>query len=407
MTSDESAAPATAKPLPANVKALAAVSLLSDVASEMIYPLLPGFLTGVLGAGAAAIGAIEGAAEATASFLKLASGWGSDRMARRKPLVVIGYLIAAIARPLVAIAGTAAHVMAIRVSDRVGKGIRTSPRDALLADSVDPAVRGRAFGFHRAADNFGAVLGPLLAFALMGWFGVPIRDVFWCAAIPGLLGVAVLILFVKEVPRRAPAAVLPSPNSTADVAVPEPFPAAFRRYLFVLFLFTLGNCTDAFLLLRANELGVPAAQIPLLWAALHVVKSASATPGGALSDRVGRRPLLVAGWIWFAVVYAGLGAASATWHVWALFLAYGIFFGLTEGTEKALVADLAPASRRGAAFGWFNAVVGIGTLPASALFGVVWDAWGSSAAFLIGGAFGLAAAVLFVVLVPERKGTAP
>lgn len=405
MKSGEPTAPASAKSLPPNVKALAAVSLLSDVASEMIYPLLPGFLTGVLGAGAAAIGAIEGAAEATASFLKLASGWGSDRMARRKPLVVIGYLIAAIARPLVAIAGTAAHVMAIRVSDRVGKGIRTSPRDALLADSVDPAVRGRAFGFHRAADNFGAVLGPLLAFALMGWFGVPIRDVFWCAAIPGLLGVVVLMVFVKEVPRRPPAAAVPASSASAPTAA-EPLPGAFRRYLFVLFLFTLGNCTDAFLLLRATELGVPAAQIPLLWAALHVVKSASATPGGALSDRVGRRPLLVAGWIWFAVVYAGLGAASATWHVWALFLAYGVFFGLTEGTEKALVADLAPASRRGAAFGWFNAVVGIGTLPASALFGVVWDTWGSSVAFALGGAFGLAAAVLFVVLVPKQTRAA-
>lgn len=408
MTSSEQTASPSAKPLPPNVKALAAVSLLSDVASEMIYPLLPGFLTGVLGAGAATIGAIEGAAEATASFLKLASGWGSDRMARRKPLVVAGYLIAAIARPLVAIAGTAAHVMAIRVSDRVGKGIRTSPRDALLADSVDPAVRGRAFGFHRAADNFGAVLGPLLAFALMGWFGMPIRDVFWCAAIPGLIGVVVLMMFVKEVPRRphASAASQAAPSQAAGAAVTEPLPGAFRRYLFVLFLFTLGNCTDAFLLLRAAELGVPAAQIPLLWAALHLVKSVSSTPGGALSDRVGRRPLLVVGWIWFAVVYAGLGAASATWHVWALFLAYGVFFGLTEGTEKALVADLAPASRRGAAFGWFNAVVGIGTLPASALFGVVWDAWGSSAAFALGGAFGLAAAVLFVVLVPERPRAA-
>ncbi len=390
---------ATPRALPRNVRALGAVSFLTDVSSEMIYPLLPAFLIGTLGAAAAFVGVIEGAAEATASALKLASGWISDRVPRRKPLVVAGYVIATVARPLVAAATTASHVLAVRVTDRVGKGIRTSPRDALIADSVDPAVRGRAFGFHRAMDHAGAVLGPLLAWALMAGLGLGVRDVFWLAAVPGVLSVVVLVVFVAEAPRAVvlttPAA--PPVPSAADVRLGR----AFWRYLAVLFVFTLGNCTDAFLLLRATQLGVPAVSIPLLWAALHVVKSVSSTPAGALSDRVGRRPLLFAGWIWFAAVYAGLAAASATWHVWALFLAYGIFFGLTEGTEKALVADLAPAARRGAAFGWFNAVVGIGTLPASVLFGLVWDAHGSAAAFVVGAALALAAAALLALVVPR------
>jgi MFS family permease len=370
-----------------NVVALGVVSFLTDVSSEMIYPLLPVFLTAVLGADAAFVGAIEGAAETTAALLKLASGWWSDRVRRRKPLVVIGYGIASIARPLVAIAQTAAQVLVIRVSDRVGKGIRNSPRDALIAESVDPSIRGRAFGFHRAMDNAGGVLGPLIAFAVLTWHFAELRTVFWLAAIPALLSLVVLIAFVRDVPRAAPA------PEQKGLDLTQPMGARFWKVLGVIFLFTLGNSTDAFLLLRANQLGVPVALAPILWAALHVVKTASNVPGGALSDRIGRRPTLIAGWLLYAVVYFGFAHASTAWEAWALFAAYGVFFGLTEGSERALVADMVALERRGTAFGWYYLAIGLGALPASLLFGFVWDSAGAPAAFIVGASLALAAAV--------------
>jgi MFS family permease len=392
----------TARPaLGRNVLALTLVSFLTDVSSEMIYPLLPIFLTSVLGASASFVGAIEGAAETTSSILKLVSGWWSDRVQRRKPLVVFGYALASAMRPLVAFARTATEVLVIRVSDRVGKGIRNAPRDALIADSIESSIRGRAFGFHRAGDHAGGVVGPLIAYALLGWWAVPMRHVFLLAAIPGAAAVLVTIVGVRE-PRR----VAGSGERGAEVPLPptrSPLPAPFWSALAVIFLFTLGNSTDAFLLLRASQLGVPTALAPVLWAALHVVKAASSTPGGALSDRVGRRPTLIAGWLLYATVYAGFAVASATWHAWALFAIYGAFFGLTEGTERALVADLVPADRRGSAFGWYNLAIGIGTLPASLFFGILWDRFGAPTAFVVGASLAVAAAVgLRVVVAGER-----
>lgn len=369
-----------------NVLALSAVSFFTDVSSEMIYPLLPVFLTTVLGANASFIGAIEGAAETTAALLKLASGWWSDRVRRRKPLVVAGYGIATVMRPLVAIAGSAGQVLMIRMADRVGKGIRNAPRDALIADSVDPSIRGRAFGFHRAADHAGGVVGPLLGFAFLTFFFAPIRAVFWFAAIPGVLSFIVLCVFVREVPRPE------STSSTAHMDLTQPMGAHFWRVLGALFLFTLGNSTDAFLLLRAHQLGVPVALAPILWAALHVVKSASSTPGGALSDRIGRRPTLVMGWMLYAAVYVGFSRATTAWQAWGLFLVYGIYFGLTEGAERALMADLVPSERRGTAFGWYNLAIGLGALPASIMFGFVWDRAGAPVAFVMGATLALAAA---------------
>jgi MFS family permease len=370
-----------------NVFALSAVSLLTDVSSEMIYPLLPVFLTTVLGASPSFIGAIEGAAESTAALLKLASGWWSDRVRKRKPLVVLGYGIATLMRPLVALAQSASHVLLIRVADRVGKGIRNAPRDALIADSVDPSIRGKAFGFHRAADHAGGVLGPLIAFGLLTWHLAEIRTVFLLAAIPGVLSFIVLVTFVREIPRPATAAASGGPDLT------QPLGARFWRVLGVVFLFTLGNSTDAFLLLRANQLGVPVALAPILWAALHVVKSVSSTPGGALSDRIGRRPTLIMGWSLYAAVYLGFAHATDAWQAWALFGVYGVFFGLTEGAERALMADLVLPERRGTAFGWYNLAIGLGALPASLLFGYVWDHAGARAAFVMGAGFALAAAV--------------
>jgi MFS family permease len=403
VTTDPAAIAARAPRLGRNVLVLAAVSFLTDASSEIIYPLLPIFLTTVLGASASAVGAIEGAAETTSALLKLASGWWSDRVRRRKPLVVAGYALASVARPLVAIAQSATQVLAIRLTDRVGKGVRGAPRDALIAESVDPTIRGRAFGFHRASDHAGAVVGPLIAFVLLSYEQVDLRTVFLVAAIPGVLSVIVLVLGVREAPRRV------SAFASAPGASPVPLERTglgrrFWVFLAAIFLFTLGNSTDAFLILRANQLGVPIALVPILWAGLHVVKSASSVPGGALSDRVGRKPLILVGWAVYAAVYLAFGRATESWHAWVLFLAYGVFFGLTEGTERAMIADLVGADRRGTAFGWFNLAIGIGALPASLLFGLVWDRFGPGRAFEVGAALAIAAAmVLLLVGAPNQR----
>ncbi|MEP6990039.1 MAG: MFS transporter [bacterium] len=379
-----------------NVYALAAVSFFTDVSSEMIYPLLPVFLTMVLGANASFIGAIEGAAETTAALLKLASGWWSDRVRKRKMLVVVGYGLATLMRPLVAIAQSATQVLGIRVADRVGKGLRNAPRDALLAESVDPSIRGKAFGVQRTGDHIGGVLGPLIAYLLLSRHWAEMRTVFWLAAIPGVLSLLVVIMFVRDIPRPAELVSVGPPDLS------KPLGSQFWRVMFVILLFTLGNSTDAFLLLRAHQLGVPVALAPILWAALHVVKSVASTPGGALSDRIGRRPTLIAGWLLYAAVYFGFARAGVAWEAWALFGVYGIFFGLTEGSERALIADLVGPERRGTAFGWYNLALGLGALPASLLFGFVWDHQGPAAAFVMGASFALAAAVGMLVLYKPR-----
>jgi MFS family permease len=376
------------------------VSFFTDVATEMIYPLVPIFLSAVLGVSARFIGVIEGTAESVAAVLKLVSGRVSDRMGRRKPLVVLGYSIATFARPLIGIAGTANQVLAIRLTDRVGKGIRAAPRDALLADSASEGARGRAYGFHRAADHAGAVVGPLIAFALLwaltGELGAServeagaLRTVFWLALVPGMLALVVLVFAVRETPRRSPPATV---ETGSDPGAVSPKPLAW--YLGAVLLFTLGNSTDAFLLLRAQQLGAGVALAPLLWSLLHVIKAATSTYGGALSDRLGRRSVIVAGWTLYALVYLGFALGEAAWHAWALFAVYGVYFALTEGPERALVADLVTERARGTAFGWYNLVVGIGALPASVLFGVIWDRWGAPAAFFTGAALAVVASAV-------------
>jgi MFS family permease len=372
------------------------------------------------------VGIIEGAADATASLLKLASGWWSDRVKRRKPLIVAGYTIASVLRPLIALSGAAWQVLAIRVGDRMGKGIRGAPRDAMIADAVPANERGRAFGVQRAADHAGAFIGPLIAFVLLQWVGVSVRTVFLLAAIPGAIAVLVAVFGVREAdggrltvdggrmpaggelkasgdggPESSPSSGVAFGTSASTTAVP--LGAPFWRYLAVLVLFTLGNSTDAFLLLRASQLGVAPALLPILWAALHVVKSATSIPAGAWSDRVGRRTMIASGWLWYALVYVGFALATQTWHAWALFLAYGLFFGLTEGVERALVADLVPASRRGLAFGWYNGVIGAAVLPASVAFGLMWDWKGSGFAFSVGAVSAGLAAVGLVLVRPARR----
>jgi MFS family permease len=390
------------------------VSFFNDVSTEMIYPLLPVFLASVLGANASFIGAIEGAAETTASLLKLASGWWSDKVGSRKRLVVFGYGLASVVRPFTAMAQTAMQVLLIRVSDRIGKGIRTAPRDALLADSAHEKARGRAFGFHAAADNAGAVLGPLLAFLILKLEGVgslegtrrllprdeqSLRNVFWLATVPAVIAMIVLIIVVRDVPKRTASQSAAGASTPARVALPS----RFWAYLVVVLLFTLGNSTDAFLLLRANQLGVPIAMAPILWAVLNFVKSATGTYGGQLSDTMGRKPLIVGGWILYSAVYFAFGWASAAWQAWALFAIYGIFYGMTEGTEKALVADVVPATRRGSAFGWYNLAIGLGALPASLIFGAIWDRVGATSAFAFGASLALIAALLMAFVAPRSS----
>jgi len=390
------------------------VSFFTDVSTEMIYPLLPVFLASVLGANASFIGAIEGVAETTASLLKLVSGWWSDKVGSRKILVVIGYGIATIVRPFTAATHTARQVLAIRLTDRIGKGIRTSPRDALLADSAPAQARGRAFGFHAAADNAGAVLGPLLAFLILKLQGVgsfdgtkrllahdeqALRNVFWLAAVPGIIAMVILIIVVRDVPRRE-AGDKAAGTSIGDIG--GGLTKRFWAYIVVVLVFTLGNSTDAFLLLRANQLGVPVAMAPILWALLNLVKSATGTYGGQLSDTLGRKPLIVGGWLLYAAVYFAFGWAAAAWQAWALFAVYGIFYGMTEGTEKALVADIVPRARRGSAFGWYNLAIGLGALPASLIFGAIWDRAGAPSAFVFGATLALLAAVLMAFVAPSR-----
>jgi len=393
-----------------NVLWLSVVSFLNDAASEMIYPLLPLFLVGTLGAGPAFLGVIEGVAESASSFFKLLSGWFSDRFRRRRPLVLAGYGIAAAVRPLIAIVTAPWQVLAVRFSDRLGKGVRTAPRDALLAAAVPANMRGRAFGFHRAADHAGAAVGPVLASLLLLVFSGSLRPVFALAIVPGIITVLVVVFRVRE--GQAPDdAAASGRRLEGDVPADSTLRAlgpAFLRYLLVLFVFTLGNATDAFLLLRANGVGVATAAVPLLWGVHHVSKMIWSVPGGTLADRIGPRPAIVAGWLVYALTYAGFAVASRAWHAWALFVLYGLFYGLTESPEKALVASLAPAGVRGSAFGAYHAAVGIAALPASIVFGIIWQQFGAHAAFLFGAGLALFASVLLLVLVrPADRSDEP
>jgi len=369
-----------------SVVALGWVSFLTDVSADMIYPLLPAFLTKTLGAGPETVGFIEGVAETTASLAKIGSGAWSDRVRRRKPIVVLGYVIAAVVRPLVAFARLWAQVLAIRFTDRVGKGIRTSPRDALLADIVPSDRRGRAFGLQRAMDNAGAVVGPLLAALLLRLAFVDERGVFLLAAVPGIAAIVVLLLAVPDPGRRAAA-------PAASQRPAGKLPAAFWQIVAIFAFFTLANSTDAFLLLRAQDAGVALWQLPLLWSFFHAVKAATGVPGGALADRVGRVPAIALGWVIYAASYGGFAFVSRPLAVWALFAVYALFFGLTEGSERAFVADLVPQGLRGRAYGAFHAAIGMTALPASVLFGLLWKRFGPRTAFLTGAAVALTAAV--------------
>jgi len=383
-----------------NVVALGVVSFFTDASTEIVYPLLPLFLK-VLGAGPLFVGLVESIAETTASLLKLIAGWISDRLRRRKAITLLGYGLSSATRPLMALTTAPWQVLVVRFVDRVGKGFRGAPRDALIADSTHPSIRGKAFGFHRAMDHAGAVVGPLIAFVLLHTLfkkegenvsAQTYRLVFWAATVPALLALAALVFFVREV---APTGDGGRPPLTLSL---RPFSRTFRAFLGILILFTLGNSSDMFLILRAQELGVAVTWTPILWVVLHVVKSLGSTPGSAWSDRVGRKRAIQAGWVVYALVYGGFAFANVEWEAWALFAAYGVYFALTEGSEKALIADLVPSDVRSTAYGVYGFAVGIAALPSSVLMGFLWERFGVETAFLFGGTLALLAAALLNAL---------
>ncbi|MGQ9523251.1 MAG: MFS transporter [Armatimonadota bacterium] len=381
-----------------NVWAMGAVSFLTDFSTEMIYPLLPAFITNTLGASKAFLGVMEGLAESLASLIKLFSGALADKMGIRKPIVLAGYSLSSLSKPVVALATAPWHVLALRLADRTGKGIRTAPRDALLADSVVEARRGAAFGLQRTMDHAGAISGPLAAAALLGLLAGNMRLVFALSAVPALLCLLVLAAFVKEVKPEGR-------HSEVDGTVLSlrPFDRVFLAYLAIVVLFTLGNSSDAFILLRAGDMGLSAPLVPIAWVVLHIVKMLTSMPAGILSDKIGRRKLIIAGWAVYAMVYAGFAVGHAPMHAWVLFAVYGVYFGFTEGVEKAFVADLVPADLRATAYGAFNFAVGIGALPASVLMGLLWNSYGPKWAFGFGAAMAMVASLLLTLLVREGR----
>jgi MFS family permease len=378
--------------LPRTVWLIGLISLVNDSASEMIYPLMPLYLASVLMAGPRAMGIIEGIAEATSSIFKLVSGVIVDRTKQSKPWIILGYSLAGFGRPLIILANSWIWVLAIRFTDRVGKGLRSSPRDALLAESVSPQQRGLTFGFHRSMDNAGAVIGPLLA-ALFLFMGVELQDIFLWAIFPAVITIT-LALFIKE-----PKLAVPSHSIRFSWSL-QGIPNQFKRYLVAAGIFALGNSSDMFLLLRAREIGVPQEHIPLLWAGISLITTIFGTPLSAWSDTLGRKHFILIAWMAYACFYVAMGLPDISiYQVFGLFAIYGLFKAATEGVEKALVADMAPVGLSGTCFGWFNLVTGLMLLPASFIFGWLYEAMGPLYAFLFSGSCALIAFVLMLTWV--------
>jgi len=366
--------------LPRAVWLFGFTSLVNDFASEMIYPLLPAFVTQTLGGGALALGILDGVADAVAALFKLVSGYLAERPRLRGPLVVAGYAIAAVIRPLIAAAGTAWHVIALRGTDRVGKGIRAAPRDTIVSDLVPAEVRGRAFGLQRAADHVGAILGPLTAAGLI-YVGMQVRSVFSIAAIPGLVAVVFAWVAVRETGVRGQGVgVREGDTRKPQPLTPNPSSSGFASLTLVLVLATFLRAPETLLILRAQDLGVPVALVPILWAALHVVRSSMSYPGGVLADRWGPRRTLALGWLIYAGLALAFAMATTAALAWVIFLAFGVFVGFTESPERKLVAELAPGGRRGRGFGWYHGSLSAVALPGAALFGWIYQNRGAAPA---------------------------
>ena len=399
----------TIKDLPRNIWAVSFTSFFMDISSEMVINLIPLFLSNVLGIKTNIIGLIEGVAESTASILKLFSGWLSDKLRARKWLAVAGYGISALAKPFFYFANSWGWVAGVRWADRVGKGIRTAPRDALVADSISEEQRGLAFGFHRAADTAGAMVGLLIAFGLV-WaaqasavsLGLDtFRLIVLVSLIPAVLAVLALVIGVKDVKVKGSA----NPPKFAFKSLGK----QFMIFMLIVGLFDLGNSSDAFLVLRAQERGMSVLGILGMLAVFNLIYTLVSTPAGKLSDRIDRRKIIIGGWVVYALVYLGFGLVRSAWQVWALYIIYGLYYGMAYGTAKALVADLVPAELRGTAYGTYNAVLGIIDLPASLIAGILWQGvggwqgFGPSAPFLFGAALAGLAAVMMAVWKPEPQ----
>ncbi|HBO84958.1 MAG TPA: MFS transporter [Deltaproteobacteria bacterium] len=380
-----------------NVFVAGLVSLFMDISSEMIYPLVPLFLATVLGTTKTTIGLIEGIAESTASILKVFSGYLSDVLGRRKLLMAIGYGVSVLSRPVTALSTTWFHVLFARFVDRFGKGIRTAPRDAIIADSADGNNLGRAFGFHRTMDTIGAVIGPAIAFFILLLFANNFRLVFWLSLIPGIIAVILIVFFITE-KRKTRDELAKLPKITF-----KDFNGDFRHYIVVIALFSIGNTSDAFLILRAENLGVSKEYIPIIYLMFNLVYSVSSMPLGILADKIGMRKMIILGFIFYALIYFGFGIADSSFYVLPLFCLYGIFKGMSEGTQRAYLATLAPPERKATAFGVYHTVVGISLLPASIIGGILWDKIGAEATFFYGAVTGFISAVLFILLVRNSR----
>lgn len=402
--------------LPRNVFTLGWVSFFMDVSSEMIYPLLPLFLTNILGANKAMVGLIEGIAESTASILKVVSGYLSDRFRKRKPLILYGYGLSTLTRPIVAIATGWAGVLVYRFIDRIGKGIRTAPRDAVIAESTEAGNLGKAFGFHRAMDTCGAIVGPAIAIAVLYLYGhsypsehLPaetikgaeqaFRTLFWLSMIPGLAAVALIILFVKE---KTHLASSEHPKSLFRHSMVN---SDFRKFLIVVGVFTLGNSSNAFLILKMQDAGAGMLNITVLYLLFNAVYSAAALPAGMAADRFGKKRMILASYILFALIYSGLAFSKTQTSVWALLIAYGIFMGISEGIQRAFVATLLSNNSIGTGYGIYHTLTGLVTLPASLIAGLLWDRIGPHATFLFGAVTGTIAAALFLLFFWKSRGT--
>jgi MFS family permease len=382
-----------------NVWNLGWVSLFNDISSEMIYPLLPLFLTQILGVGVIFVGLIEGIAESVSSFLKLFSGWFSDHFQRRKRLILFGYSFASMARPFMGLATSAYHVLFLRFFDRIGKGVRASPRDALLSQSCGEDERGKAFGLQRAMDHAGAMAGPLIAALLLSTLTLDLRTLFILAVVPAFFCIWILFRGVTDIVGER-ATTRPTVHLRWNA-----WNKKFKYFLLIVTLFTLGNSSDAFLLLRAKDLGIDIVLIPILWFFFHLSKTIFSVPGGSLSDRIGRRGVMVVAWAIYGLVYLGFAFASKPYHVWLLFFIYGLFFGLSEGTERAWVADLVEESKRGTAYGAYHFFIGMAALPASLLMGLIWKGIGVKWAFSFGAVLALVAALLALLLMGKPAKT--
>ncbi len=381
-----------------NVFVSGLVSLFMDISSEMIYPLVPLFLANILGVNKSIIGLIEGIAESTASLLRVFSGWFSDRIGNRKWLMTAGYSISTFSRPIIGLATAWHHVMVFRFMDRFGKGIRTAPRDAIIAESSDKDYFGRAFSFHRSLDTMGAVIGPALAFFLLGIFSNNYRLVFWLSMIPGAIAVLLIILFITEKKKGTPGKAVVAHANRPKLTLAH-FDWRFKFFVLIATLFAIGNSSDVFLILRAQQIGIPTVMIPVVYLLFNLIYSLSAIPAGIAADRFGMKRVILLGFVLFAILYGGFAVAGSTTAIWILFAFYGLFMGLTEGIQKAFLATIIPADFKATAFGVYNTAVGIAMFPASFIGGWLWDNISPSATFYFGANTALLSAALFIIYI--------